>query len=68
MKMSIIFLENYDSFSLFFLFFLLIITNDKKNERNQLFIYICIKNNKYSPLWKYKNIKYENIKNIKDML
>lgn len=49
MKMSIIFLENYDSFSLFFL---LIITNDKKNERNQLFIYICIKNNKYSPLCK----------------
>lgn len=53
MKMSIIFLENYYSFSLFFLFFLLIITNDKKNERNQqLFIYICIKNNKYSPLCK----------------
>lgn len=53
MKMSIIFLENYDSFSLFFLFFLHIITNDKKNERNQqLFIYICIKNNKYYPLCK----------------
>lgn len=52
MKMSIIFLENYDGFSLFFLFFLVIITNDKKNERNKLFIYICIKNNKYSHLCK----------------